>query len=51
MRAAVQLDQAPRERQADAKSAAGAVERMVDLHEHVEDARELGRLDADARIA
>ena len=46
-RAAVQLHQTPGERQADAEPAATR-SNLVGLHEHVENARQLGGIDADA---
>ena len=49
-RAAVQLDEAPRQRQADAEAAVRAVAMLLELREHVEDARQHVRRDADAGV-
>ena len=48
---AVQLDQAAREREADAEARLRALERAVGLREHVEDAAASSRRDADAVVA
>ena len=47
--AAVQLDEAPHDRQAEAETAARALERLRLLHEEVEDSRQHVGCDADCR--
>ena len=49
-RAAVQLDDAPDQREADAESAARALERRVDLREHLEDLVGCSGGEADAAV-
>ena len=49
--AVVHLDQPPRQRQSDAQSAGGPLENRLRLLEHVEDARQHVRGDADAGVA
>ena len=49
-RAAVQLDQAPDEGQADSEAAPRAVNGLVGLHVHVEDEGQQRRRDAEARV-
>ena len=47
----VQLHQSFSERQPDAEAGALAIRTLLDLNEHVEDARKVGGIDADTRIA
>src|SRR6185369_17560175 len=48
---AMQLDEPLRDREPDAEAALRAIERLIALHEQIEDVRQDLRIDADALIA